>query len=156
MRKLSLLAGLLSAALVSSSCGKKVEPLAIATPGFQGVTPVVLNAQKAGSTVELSGYLGKDKKFVLVEFYADWCEPCQAFVPLLAMMSNKFSNLTIYRVNIDQWKSPVCRQFKINSVPALLVYAPDGQEIARDQAAKDWVQAQLDLLAAWENSRANR
>ena len=147
MIKRLLLPSLTGLCLSCTSCSKKVDLLTLAKPGFQGVTPVVLNEKKPGSTVDLAPYLGRDQKYVLVEYYADWCPPCRSFLPLLNQLPSKFSNLTVYRINIDKWKSPICQQDKINSVPAFTVYGPDGKQIARDDAAKDWLQAQLDQLS---------
>ena len=142
---------LLAMALLLCGCGAKVAPLTIATPGFKPTPMVYLNAQQPGAKVDINPYLGKGRKYVMLEFYADWCEPCKAMEPLLTMSTAKFSDLAIYRANIDKWKSPVCEQFKIPSVPFMIIYGPDGKELARDQAARDWFQAQLNLLADHEN-----
>jgi thiol:disulfide interchange protein len=142
---------LLAIALLVCGCGPHVTPLSIATPGYQPTPMVYLNSQQPGATVDVNPYLGKGHKYVMLEFYADWCGPCKAMEPLLTMSNAKFSDLVICRVNIDKWQSPVCQQFKLNSVPYMIIYGPDGKEIARDQAARDWFQAQLNLLADHEN-----
>lgn len=153
---------LLSVALASitlltfSSCGKKVTPLEISKPATQAPPPIVLNEKTPGGKVDITNLVGKENRYTLVEFYADWCGPCQAFLPIVNMLPKKFNNLAVYRVNIDKWKSPVCQQFQINSVPAMIVYGPDGKELAKGEEARQWVQAQLDLLADYENSQLNK
>jgi hypothetical protein len=35
------------------------------------------------------------------------------------------------KIDVRDWKSPVAQQFKIQSLPQLVVYSPDGAEIKR-------------------------
>ena len=60
--------------------------------------------------------------FVLVDFMADWCGPCQMLAPVLkevdALIEDK---VTIYKMNIDN-NSQVPAMLGIRSIPTLILY----------------------------------
>jgi thioredoxin len=58
---------------------------------------------------------------VLVDLYADWCQPCKQLEPILEEISNELAGkLKLVRVNIDQ--SPnVARAFRVQSIPMLVL-----------------------------------
>ena len=58
------------------------------------------------------------KPFVL-DFYADWCGPCQSLLPVVEKLSEEFKGkVDIVKVNIDQQKA-LAAKFKVRSIPAL-------------------------------------
>jgi thioredoxin 1 len=58
---------------------------------------------------------------VLVDFYADWCLPCQMLAPTLDELARETPNARIVKVNVDE--SPeLAAQFGVNSIPALAVF----------------------------------
>mgnify|MGYP002732244076 CR=1 FL=1 len=58
---------------------------------------------------------------VLVEFYADWCGPCKAFLPTLEELAAQYGERCKFgRVNIDRQES-LSEQFDIMSVPTLIL-----------------------------------
>lgn len=67
---------------------------------------------------------------VLVDFYADWCGPCQALAPTLEKVSQKFDGKAIVgKVNVD--KNPeLSSEFQVRSIPALF-YIKNGKIIDR-------------------------
>jgi thioredoxin len=68
------------------------------------------------------GDLLKTDKKVLVNFYADWCEPCKKMTPyLLQMQKDMAADVTIIRLNADENKTLVS-QLKIDTLPALFLY----------------------------------
>ena len=70
------------------------------------------------------------KEFILVDFYADWCEPCKWAEPILDEVIKNFNGkLVLHKLNIDT-DSDVARQFHIMSVPTL-VLLKNGIEIWR-------------------------
>ncbi len=61
-------------------------------------------------------------KPVLVDFYADWCSPCQEVTPVLKKLKvDMKDNVKIIKVNVD--KNPgIASLYKIKSIPTLIIF----------------------------------
>ena len=59
---------------------------------------------------------------VLVDFYADWCVPCQMLAPVMQQLAEEYAGkVKMVKLNVDQ--SPeLASSFGINSIPALLYF----------------------------------
>ena len=67
----------------------------------------------------------KQDKPVLLDFYADWCGPCQTLMPTLEKLSKKHNNnVVIAKVNVDQNRE-LSAHFKVRSIPSLF-FIKDG------------------------------
>ncbi len=62
----------------------------------------------------------KSEKTVILDFYADWCGPCQMVAPTLEKISNEHPELVVGKINVDE-QMPLAMQFGIDSIPALFV-----------------------------------
>ena len=70
----------------------------------------------------------QQNSLVLVDFYADWCGPCQALAPTLENISQKFDGRAIVgKVNVDQ-NPELSQEFQVRSIPALF-YIKNGKVI---------------------------
>jgi thioredoxin 1 len=58
---------------------------------------------------------------VLVDFYADWCGPCQRLAPVLEELAAESSNARIVKVDVDRNPS-LAAEYRINSIPSLKVF----------------------------------
>lgn len=60
---------------------------------------------------------------VLVDFYADWCGPCQAQEPMLERLSETLlAEARLVKVNVD--RSPeLARLFEVRSIPTMILFA---------------------------------
>ncbi len=58
---------------------------------------------------------------VLVDFYADWCGPCQRLAPVLEDLAAELPDVRIVKVNVDQ-NLNLASQFRINAIPSLKVF----------------------------------
>lgn len=68
------------------------------------------------------GDLLKSDKKVLVNFYADWCEPCKKMKPYVLKMQDELKEkVSIVRLNADENKTLVS-ELKIDDLPALMLY----------------------------------
>lgn len=65
---------------------------------------------------------------VLVDFYAEWCGPCQMLGPELEALESEDQNFILVKVDIDQ-EPELAQRFKVMSVPSLFLFK-DGEEVA--------------------------
>ena len=57
----------------------------------------------------------------LVDFYADWCGPCQRLAPILEELAAENPDARIVKVNVDQSPS-LAAEYGVNSIPSLKVF----------------------------------
>lgn len=58
----------------------------------------------------------------LVDFYATWCGPCQAMMPVLDQVKAKMGNqVRILKIDIDK-NIEIAEKFKIRSVPSFILF----------------------------------
>ena len=65
-------------------------------------------------------------KYVLVDFFAAWCGPCKALDAQIKKASEKYPNLKIYKVDIDQ-ADEVSDNFEVENLPTVFLYK-DGKK----------------------------
>ncbi len=58
-------------------------------------------------------------KFILIDFWAEWCGPCQMLSPLVDEIAED-ENLKVGKVNVDE-EMELAQQYKAVSIPMLLV-----------------------------------
>lgn len=63
--------------------------------------------------------LVKGGKPFVIDFYADWCGPCQTLLPTVEKLADEFKqDVEIVKVNIDQQKA-LADKFKVKSIPQI-------------------------------------
>jgi len=58
---------------------------------------------------------------VLVDFYADWCRPCQMLAPTLDELAKENPNVRVVKVNVDD-NPRLAARFGVSSIPSLKVF----------------------------------
>ena len=68
------------------------------------------------------------KRPVVVDFWADWCEPCKVLMPLLEKIANEYNGaFLLAKVNADE-QQMITQQFGVRSLPTVMVVV-DGQPV---------------------------
>ena len=63
----------------------------------------------------------------LIDFYADWCQPCKMVAPILEELQEEYKGkLVIYKVNTEE-QQELAAVFGIQSIPSLLFVPKEGQ-----------------------------
>lgn len=58
----------------------------------------------------------------LVDFYATWCGPCQAMMPVLEQLKNKMGNqVRILKIDVDK-NQDIAEKFKVRGVPTFVLF----------------------------------
>ncbi len=64
--------------------------------------------------------VGRSDVPVVVDFYADWCQPCRQIAPALETLSRQHDGLVRFmKVNIDQ-QPELAAAYRVSSIPAVL------------------------------------
>jgi thioredoxin len=72
-------------------------------------------------------YLGS--KPCVIDFYTDWCRPCQAMAPLMEQLAENFEGrIDFYKVNADK-EPALSHYFNIDAIPCFLFCTQQGEPI---------------------------
>jgi len=66
-------------------------------------------------------------KPAIIDFYADWCGPCQMVAPIFEELSDEYAqDITIYKVDTEQ-EQDLSAAFGIQSIHSILFIPAQGQ-----------------------------
>ena len=75
------------------------------------------------------------KRLVVVDFWADWCAPCKALMPVLEKLANEYAGqFLLAKINADEQQN-IAGQFGVRSLPTV-IFMKDGQPIDAFQGAQ--------------------
>ena len=77
----------------------------------------------------------KSEKKVLLDFYADWCGPCQMMMPEMEAFAEENENIKVCKLNVDE-STDLAVTFGVMSIPTVILFE-NGQEIKRFVGAKE-------------------
>ena len=78
--------------------------------------------------METFNELIQSSKLVLVDFYAEWCGPCQIMKPrILDVMERMGDDIQVIQIDVDKEKELAAR-FRIASVPTLIIFKNGKQQ----------------------------
>ena len=81
---------------------------------------LVLNNENFAETIK--------EGVTLVDFWAEWCGPCQMMLPILDDYSSEVEGkMKVGKVNVDE-NSDIAAQFRVMSIPTLIVFK-DGEPV---------------------------
>jgi thioredoxin len=73
---------------------------------------------------------GIQQGWVLVDYWAEWCQACLAFMPELESLENEMGEIVSFaKVNVGD-NQIIAREQKVRNIPSLILYY-NGKEIHR-------------------------
>ena len=78
----------------------------------------------------------KSEKPVLVDFYADWCGPCNAMAPVIEELATELDEKAkVGKINVDE-NSDIAVEYNVMSIPTLIIFK-NGKEEKRLVGLRD-------------------
>jgi len=124
---------------------------------FSLLTLALLPAAQAGApeaevilqkAADFDAVVLQSKVPCLVDFYADWCPPCQKTGPILAQLAKTWAGkLKVVKVNVDKFPS-LAEQYKVEGIPDVRVFS-GGKQIEQYvgfQTEEEWAAIVAKLL----------
>jgi thioredoxin 1 len=71
---------------------------------------------------------------VLVDFYADWCGPCQMMAPVIEEIAGEVTGVKVGKLNIDE-NMEIAQRYGVMSIPTFIVFE-NGEVAAKDLGAQ--------------------
>jgi thioredoxin 1 len=63
----------------------------------------------------------KSEKPILVDFWAEWCNPCRVMNPVIERIKEKRNDIEVVKINVDE-NQELARKYQIRSIPTLVVF----------------------------------
>ena len=112
--------------------------------GLQPAAPLELLARQS---LDLPTALN-DGRPTVVEFYADWCEACQAMAPAMeTIVKEHHDQLDVVLLNVDnpRWQPEIDR-YDVNGIPQLQLFDASGTTVGRALGARS--KPELDAISS--------
>ncbi len=66
---------------------------------------------------------------VVLDFYADWCGPCQIVKPVFEKVSKELNECIFFRVDVEKNREQA-NAYAVRSIPTI-IFLKDGKEVSR-------------------------
>jgi len=71
-------------------------------------------------TTENFDEIVSNNNFVIIDFWASWCGPCQSFGPVFEEASEKYPDIVFGKVNTEE-EQALAGHFQVRSIPTLMI-----------------------------------
>ncbi|MCX7796911.1 MAG: thioredoxin domain-containing protein [bacterium] len=87
------------------------------------------NTTKSKLPKDIIDELLKNKKPFVIDFYADWCPPCQAMKPIMEELEKRYKDkIGIVRVNVDLSQNrSLAIKYRVFSIPTFVFIDSKGK-----------------------------
>ena len=145
----ALLGAAVGLSISTSGCSKCNSDAADAPPA-----PANAQIVQITTAEQFKSQVLEAAKPVLVDFYADWCAPCKALAPTIALLAGEYAGRVQFaKVNGDQL-GELLREHKIEGYPTVLIFGGSSVERFVGLRKVDEYRAALDAAVSSQNKGA--
>jgi len=73
-------------------------------------------------------FVFKGKNITIIDFYADWCQPCKMLTPILEELDAEIDDVDIFSVDTEA-ETELSQVFGIRSIPSILFIPIEGKPV---------------------------
>ena len=77
----------------------------------------------------------KNNRIIVLDFFAEWCGPCKELSPKLVKINEKFPDVKILKIDIEQ-NNDMADKYDIQSLPTLL-FLYDGSIVHKETGVRE-------------------
>lgn len=96
--------------------------------------------------IEFKDKLLEKDKVILVDFWAEWCNPCKMLTPVLEKLDGEITEVEFMKINVDNHGN-IADYYSIGSIPTLLMFK-NGEMINKIVGFKPEVVIKNEILKA--------
>lgn len=92
-----------------------------------------INRENPGQRIDIEPFVAKGN-FTIFDFYSVYCPPCMAIAPYLEKLVEARDDIVVRKVDINRkgvqgidWRSPLARQYELQSIPHFILYDKSGK-----------------------------
>ncbi|OAJ35066.1 thioredoxin family protein [Piscirickettsia salmonis] len=63
----------------------------------------------------------EDNELTVVEFHADWCEPCRSFDKVFVEVAKEHTDVVFAKIDTEK-ETELAREFHVRSIPRLMIF----------------------------------
>jgi thioredoxin 1 len=100
--------------------------------------------EKASLPTDFDNLLASHKRPILVDFWAEWCQPCHAMAPALKQLAQEWKGrITVIKIDTEK-KPDLAGRYGITGIPTLILFK-DGKEAHRSIGAMPFSRLQKEF-----------
>jgi thioredoxin len=108
--------------IASEDMGTNVATIASTSNTARALALDSMQVKSNGFSLDDYNKMIRKEKFLLIDFYADWCMPCQKMVPIIEEITKELKGkLLVKRLNVDNCKE-VVSAMPVFPIPMLYLY----------------------------------
>ena len=69
------------------------------------------------------------QSIVLVDMWAEWCQPCKRLAPIMEELSKEMRDIKFTKLNVEEFPE-VAQQYDVMNIPTMLIFK-QGEEAGR-------------------------
>lgn len=108
-----------------------------------------MSVKEVMSVEEFNQLFQSGKKYVFVDFYAQWCGPCKKIAPEIEKLSEQYKNVCFCKIDVDEVPELV-NHYKITTLPTFIMFEVTTRQQKHDRIVGSDIESIRKLLNVFD------